>query len=161
MKWIKRLLIFLLALIVVLTITYFLGPKPPLPTFPTATYSFQPTTTLPDLERQITESERQVAGIKPNNEARIVWADSSKKEKTKVAMLYLHGFGASHTEGYPVDVDLAKRFGCNLYLARLHEHGVELGDNNLFNFNADKYVESAERALVELWQLGSHPSTQI
>ena len=41
-------------------------------------------------------------GIKPDNQARIIWADSSKKEKTKIAFLYLHGFSASQAEGDPV-----------------------------------------------------------
>jgi esterase/lipase len=144
----------LLALVGILTITYFMGPKLPPPTFPTAQYNFRNASSLEALEADINTSERQVPNIKPNCEARIIWADSTKKQKTKVVLLYLHGFSATYAEGAPVNFDLAKRFGCNIYMARLYEHGVEKGDDNLLNFNADKYVESAEQALHIARQLG-------
>jgi hypothetical protein len=37
---------------------------------------------LTELENQIKNSQKEAKGIKHDNEARIVWADSSKKEKT-------------------------------------------------------------------------------
>ncbi len=147
---------FLLALIVILTAVYFLGPKPAKPVFNPPPVENLSALGLSDLEKSITASENAVEGIKPDCKARIVWADSLKKSKTKVAMIYLHGFGASHGEGAPVDIDLAKRFGCNLYLARLAEHGIETGNKaeNFLKFNADEYYDSAERALRIAQQLG-------
>ena len=44
--------------------------------------------------------------LKPDNEARIVWADSSR-QKTAYAIVYLHGFSASLGEGDPTDTDIA------------------------------------------------------
>jgi esterase/lipase len=106
------------------------------------------------MEKQIKISEKAVIGIKPDNEARIVWADSIKKEKTRVALCYLHGFTGSQAEGSPVHTDIAKKFNANLYLARLPEHGIDRGDSTMINLTADKWIIAAEEALKITEKLG-------
>ena len=76
------------------------------------------------LETEIAERESKVVNIKPNNEARFVWADSTKG-KTPYSMVYLHGFSASEHEGYPVHETIAKKYGMNMFLSRLSHHGTE------------------------------------
>lgn len=146
----------LLVLIALLAGIYFLGPKPKPPVFDPPPLENLASLSLTDLEKSISEKENAVENIKPDCKARIIWADSLKKEKTKVVMLYLHGFGASYAEGAPVNIDLAKRFGCNLFMARLAEHGIETGEKNenFLRFNADEYYDSAEKALHIAQQLG-------
>jgi len=148
----KTLIKWLSGIILVLFIGYLAGPKPPRPVFST------PVTTLPsslnELELQINNSEKAVRGLKPDNEARIIWADSSKKEKTKLAFLYLHGFSASQAEGDPVHKDLAKKYNANLYLSRLSEHGIDRGDSTMIGLTADNYEASAEQALAITEKLG-------
>jgi pimeloyl-ACP methyl ester carboxylesterase len=90
--------------------------------------------------------------LKPDNEARIVWADSSRK-KTPWAIVYLHGFSASQGEGDPVHRYIANKYGCNLYLPRLAEHGIDTTDA-MANLTADNYWESARDALAVGRQLG-------
>lgn len=92
--------------------------------------------------------------IKPDNEAKIVWANDSSKTKTEYAIVYLHGFSASQMEGDPVHRNIAKKFGCNLYLSRLAEHGIDTVDA-LRWLTADKYWESAKQALMIGKQLGN------
>ncbi len=146
----------LLILITLLVIVYFLGPKPPKPVFDPPPVENLSVLSPSALEQKIADAENAVPNIKPDCKARIIWADSLKKAKTKVVMLYLHGFGASHVEGAPINVDLAKRFGCNLFLARLAEHGIETGEKNenFLKFNAEDYYDSAEKALHIAQQLG-------
>jgi pimeloyl-ACP methyl ester carboxylesterase len=91
--------------------------------------------------------------VKPDNEARIIWADSTNKVPTEYAIVYLHGFTASPMEGDPVHRNLAKRFGCNLYLARLSEHGL-IQKEQLQNLTADSYWSSAKFALAMGRKLG-------
>jgi esterase/lipase len=148
----KKFVKYLLGIIIVLLIGYFVGPKPSRPEFKINEIILP--ASLTDIEKQINESEKAVKGIKPDNEARIVWADSSKKEKTKIAFLYLHGFSASQGEGEPVHRDLAKKFNANLYLARLSEHGVNRGDSTMLNLTADNYEASAEKALAIAEKIG-------
>lgn len=146
MKFIKGLGIFLLLLIVV----YFLGPHPSTPKY---------LKDLPDvpseavsLEKYIKDHESQHK-LKPDNEARIIWANDSMKEKTEYAVVYLHGFSASQEEGDPVHYEFAQKFGCNLYLSRLEDHGVDT-TIPLANFTADRLWNSAKKAYAIGKQLG-------
>jgi esterase/lipase len=142
----------LLGTVLVLLIVYFAGPTSAKPDFTVHEISLPDS--LPALEKKINREEKLVKGIKPDNQARIVWADSSKKEKTKIAILYLHGFPASQAEGSPVHTDLAKKYHANLYLSRLAEHGIEKGDSTMINLTAEKWEASAEEALEITKKLG-------
>lgn len=148
----KTFLKWLAGIVLVLVLVYFAGPKVPKPNFPITDIELP--ASLAQLEEQINSSEKSVKGLKPDNEARIVWADTSKKEKTKFAILYLHGFSASQAEGDPVHRNLAKKYNANLYLARLQEHGIDRGDSTMINLTADEYAASAERALAISEKLG-------
>jgi esterase/lipase len=148
----KTFIKWLSGIIFLLLIGYFAGPKPPKPVFETPAIILP--STLTDLETQIIQSEKLIKGLKPDNEARIVWTDSLKKEKTKIAFLYLHGFSASQAEGDPVHKDLAKKYNANLYLSRLSEHGIDRGDSTMISLTADNYEASAEKALEITKKLG-------
>ncbi|MGR3809783.1 alpha/beta hydrolase [Jiulongibacter sp. NS-SX5] len=133
-------------LILALGLTYYLGPKPQKPNLE-KTYEFDLPNDLVQLEKSILESEQQVEGLKDGNGAEIVWADSIPR-KTEYAIVYIHGFSASHVEGDPVHENLAKKYHANLYKARMAEHGIDLGDETMANLTTDKYLESAEKALA-------------
>jgi esterase/lipase len=148
----KTLLKVLLATTGVGIIAYLSGPKPESPRLEVP--MFKLTGDLPTLEKQINEGEATEKGLRPNCQARIVWADSTKKEKTKLAILYIHGFSATQEEGNPVHRNLAKRYGANLYLARLAGHGVDLGDSTMAKVTADDFILSAEKALAIAKTLG-------
>ena len=145
LKWLGGIILFLL-------IAYFVGPKPDKPLFETP--EFRLPDSLTELEKDVTKSENAVKGLKPDNEARIVWADTSHKEKTKVAFLYLHGFSASQEEGDPVHRDIAQLYHANLYLSRLEEHGIDRGDSTMIYLTADNYAASAEKAYAIASELG-------
>ena len=68
-------------------------------------------------------------------------------------IVYLHGFSASQEEGNPVHRNIAKQFGCNMYLARLSEHGIDTTDA-LMNMTATSLWESAKEAYAIGKQLG-------
>lgn len=148
----KTFLKILLAVIGVGTVGYLSGPKPEAPKLEVP--MFKLSGDLPTLESQINEGEAAEKGLRPNCQARIVWADSTKKEKTKLAILYIHGFSATQEEGNPVHRNLAKKYGANLYLARLAGHGVDLGDSTMAKVTADEFVLSAEKALAIAKTLG-------
>lgn len=137
-------------LLLVFTVIYFLGPNPSTPVY---------SNTLPVVPTEATALEQYIAAneaqhkIKPQNEARIVWANDSTKQKTAYAIVYLHGFSASQEEGAPVHKAIAKKFGCNLYLARLAEHGIDTTEA-MQNLTAEKYWESVKQAYAIGKQLG-------
>ncbi len=144
-KWIA-------GIILVVSVLYLAGPKPSKPDF--AIPEINLPSNLNDLETKINQEEKSVKGLKPDNQARIVWADSTIKQKTKIAFLYLHGFSASQAEGEPVHEDLAKEFNANLYLSRLAEHGINDGDSSMIDLTASELEASAEMALAITEKLG-------
>jgi len=146
MKFLKGLIIVLVALATI----YFLGPSPKKPAYDTTIPGVP--TELNALEQYVKDIESKVK-VKPDNEARIVWANDSLKQKTEYVVLYLHGFSASQEEGDPVHENFAKKFGCNLYLARLSEHGL-ISDEPMKEMTADKLWNSAVEAYAIAKQLG-------
>jgi pimeloyl-ACP methyl ester carboxylesterase len=145
MRWLKVLLYFIGVLIIV----YLFGPRPDEPKY---------SKTMPVVPA-ITGLDKYVAALeaahklRPNNEARIVWANDSAKQQTDYAIVYVHGFSASQEEGNPVHRNIARQFGCNLYLSRLAEHGIDTTEQ-LQNLTADNYWETAKEALAIGKQLG-------
>jgi pimeloyl-ACP methyl ester carboxylesterase len=144
MKSLKWILIILLAV----TVIYFVGPQPSTPVYN------KDIPVIPDnLENYISKKESSHY-LKKNNEARIVWANDTSKVMTEYAIVYLHGFSASQEEGNPVHRNVAAHFGCNLYLSRLAEHGIDTTDQ-LINLTSDNYWESAKEALFIGKKLGN------
>jgi esterase/lipase len=145
-----RLLKWLLIIIGVLAILYFIGPNPETPEYRSE---------LPRVPANSTElvnyikAKESMRKIKEDNQARIIWADDSIKSKTKYSIVYLHGFSASQGEGMPVHTNIARKFGCNLYLSRLAEHGIDTTDQ-MVKLTPEKYWESAQEAFMIGKQLG-------
>jgi pimeloyl-ACP methyl ester carboxylesterase len=147
----KKFLIGLSVLLLLLVIIYISGPRPASPRL-VAQYPALPHT-LTELETEIRNSEKAIKSVKPDNEARIIWFDSLRKEKTPYSIVYLHGFGASQAEGAPVHTQLARQFGCNLYLSRLRGHGVN--EENVFaDLTPENFLETAGHAIAVGKELG-------
>ncbi len=140
----------LIAIPVLLILIYFAGTAPSTPAYSKAMPEVPSNSSA--LENYISKNEHE-HHLKPGNEARIIWYNDSLKNKTDYAIVYLHGFSASQFEGAPTHENLAKIFGCNLYLSRLAEHGIDTTEA-LVNLTADEYWESAKQALAIGKQLG-------
>jgi pimeloyl-ACP methyl ester carboxylesterase len=141
----KKILVFLLSAAVILAFVYMLGPKEKTQSL-TGEYPEVPTR-VGDLEAYIQAKEDTVKGLKPGNEAKIIWADSIQKRKTPYSIVYIHGFGASEMEGSPVNRELGKYFGANLYLVRLPEHGISRPDA-FKHLSAQKLADDVREAYM-------------
>lgn len=146
-----RFLKWLAVIVLILIIIYFLGPRPSPPLYEPGLPAITASGSALDSLVAAGESLHQ---LKPDNEARIIWANDSLKQKTPYAFVYLHGFSASQEEGAPIHRELAKRYGYNLYLSRLAEHGIDTTEP-LVSLTADKLWESAKQAYVIGKQLGN------
>lgn len=140
----KKILLWMIGIVGLLAIIYVVGPDVPDatldPALPTVTQN------LTELEADIQRSEAAIPNLKKDNEARIIWADTAR-QKTPYSIVYIHGFGASQAEGDPVHRDLAKRYGANLYLARLHDAGID--DPDAFDdLTPENFLAGAKRALA-------------
>jgi esterase/lipase len=140
--------------LIALVALYFVGPQPKSPVL-----NASPTwTNIPDSMQQISEfiqeKELENKELKPDNEAKIIWADSLHPQKTNYAFLYVHGFSASQMEGDPVHRQVAAAFNGNLVLARVAGHGEKTSDHTLGNVTADDYYASVENYLAIAKKLG-------
>ncbi len=139
----------ILLIVGVLILIYCLGPTPDKPVY-TSNLPLVPDSAQ-TLERYIANREAQHK-VKPDNEAKIWWYNSTKM-KTKIALLYLHGFSASRHEGFPTHINFAEKYGCNAYFARIADHGIDTTDAML-NFTADRAWESAKEGYAIAKKLG-------
>lgn len=144
-----RLLTTLGVVCLALLIIYFAGPRPSKPVYTRALTAVPAEPAALDQYVITNEAKHK---LKPGNNAEIIWYNSLH-HKTGYSIVYLHGFSASREEGDPVHIDIARKFGCNLYLSRLAAHGIDTADA-LINFSAAGLWESAKEALTIGRQLG-------
>lgn len=138
---------FSLGVLILIVVSYCLGPTMPKPVF---------NKNLPSIADEVdrfVDSTKASKMIRPGNAAKIIWANNSLKTKTEYVLLYLHGFSASWHEGFPANADFPKRYGCNAYLARLASHGL-ITDNPLIDITPGRLYESAKQALIVASHLG-------
>lgn len=137
-------------ILLILAIAYLGGPRPAEPNY--ALNMPQVPANPHGLEQYVASNEAK-HHLKPDNEARIIWANDSTHGRTHYSIVYLHGFSACQAEGDPVHKEIAHEFNCNLYLSRLAEHGIDTPDA-MINLTVNKYWESAKEALAIGRQLG-------
>lgn len=153
MKLVKKIGYTILLLLATSSAIYFFGPKPSIFVMkPQISEAIK--TKIPRIERlqNYVNSDQKINQLKPGNQSRIYWADSSHS-KTEYVILYLHGFSASPMEGDPLHKKIAEKYEMNLYTPRLAEHGL-LEEDNMLNFTAEKYLLSAKEALEVAHKLG-------
>jgi len=83
-----------------------------------------PLPTLDNLDTWLAARESAVKGLRPGLAAGVVWANPQKRQKTPLALVYLHGYTASRGELFPAPDRIAQHVGANLFYARLTGHGV-------------------------------------
>lgn len=150
----RKILLGVFATAMVLAIVYMLGPKLK---HEELTIEFpEVPTRIAELRNYLAQREDSVIGLKPGNEAYIVWADSLNKRKTPYSIVYIHGFGASPMEGDPVHRFLAAHFGANLFVTRLPEHGIK-------RENGMKYMtpQALANAAGEAYQIGKSLGDEV
>lgn len=130
-----------LALVLVLAGVWLLVP---LETVERAT-RFDPGTLGPDLNEYLAAEEALVPGITPGTEKRIIWA-GAVGARTRLAVIYLHGFSATSEEIRPVPDLVAKALGANLYFTRLTGHG--LTGEALAKATSGDWLNDLDEALV-------------
>ena len=108
---------------------------------------------LASVEGWLGEREKAVDGLRPDNEARIVWG-GAPQQKTRYAFVALHGFSSSRGETAPLSENLARAYSANLFEARLTGHGGT-GDA-LGRATAEDWVRDAREAIALGHLLGEH-----
>ena len=146
MKYIKYFFLFFL----ITCSIYLMGPKVNTPFLSDET-PYVPSD-LDSLQKWIKLKEKAIGNIRIDNESKISFLDSIPK-KTLYSVVYFHGFTASGKEGDPVHRMIAEALGANLYIPRLHGHGLKEKEPML-NFNNEDFWDSGKEAIEVAKRLG-------
>ncbi|MEE9313292.1 MAG: alpha/beta fold hydrolase [Rhizobiaceae bacterium] len=115
------------------------GPREPVD----ETITFNPRKIGKDVVAYLAKRESEIPNIRTGAEKEVIWHDPSTKKTTSIAIVYLHGFGASKEEVRPLPDIVANAFNANIYYARLSGHGrdgpamAEPTANDWFNDTAE------------------------
>ncbi|MDV6235714.1 alpha/beta hydrolase [Leptospira ellisii] len=142
MKLLKWILGITGALALFLVITFYAG---------TPAYEYKPVTLHSDFDSYYREKLKISAEKKarPANEEKLIRYNPGP---TDLAIIYIHGFGASRAEGEEVTDKLAQDLKANLYYLRLPGHGTNIEDHRDTTF--DVILQDAETAFLESAKLG-------
>ena len=140
----KKIFYFFLVFIVLLAVIYFLGPRP---NYPDLDLTIEPSALeIHEIEKFLANREANIPNLKPDNESRIIWADSTQS-KTPYAIVYLHGFSASPMESNPVHISFAQKYGMNMLIPRLAQHGIK--DSTIFaDLTPKMLIDDAKEAIA-------------
>lgn len=119
---------------------------------PKAPYEYKPSGPMPATFEEFLSTKQEAArkaGAKPNTEERLI---RKSTQKTPIAFLYIHGFGACREEGEAVMEVLAEDFKANTYFMRMPGHGTNREDHA--QATAIQYLNEAEEALRMMPLLG-------
>lgn len=132
-----------IAFFLFLVLAFAFGPKPVYPQYDGTVQALE--VPLNKLDAYISKKESQVKKIFPDGQSRIIWNDSI--QKTPYCLVYLHGFSASPLEADPLHRNFAKKYGMNLYLHRLAQHGIK--DREIFvDLTPADLINSAKEAIA-------------
>ena len=81
-----------------------------------------PSFALRQIEQRIAMAESRITDIRPGLEKSIIWA-GAPHQRTRYAIVYIHGFSASKEELRPVPDRIAAALGANIFYTRLTGHG--------------------------------------
>ncbi len=90
--------------------------------------------------------EASVSGLRPGDGKEIVWADAESRERTPLALVYVHGFSADRHEIDPVPQRVADVLGANLFFTRLSGHGRD--GAAMAEATAGAWLQDVEEALT-------------
>ena len=147
----KKTPIFILAIVAILSIVYMIGPRCEKAVLSTS-FPIVPST-ISGLIDSISHSEASYGDSIKNGCHSQIHLYNDSISKTEYVLLYLHGYTATINEGMPVAAHFASRYGMNMYLPRLDDHGYVTEDPLLY-MTADGLWESAKEALAVAEKLG-------
>ena len=133
-RFLKRLVLILVAVVVVAAGLLLLGPRERIERGAPVSVAGR------GVAEVLTEREAAVTDITPGTEARVIWA-GEPDTRTPLSILYLHGFSATSEEIRPVPDNVAEALGANLIYARLTGHGR--GGDALAVATASDWVDDA------------------
>jgi len=129
-------------ILAVLALLVVLGPRVPVDT----TIHFDPSVIGDDPQAYLAKEEARVPGIRDGLEKEIIWADPLVHARTRLSIVYIHGFSASKGEVRPLADEVADQLDANLFYTRLTGHGQD--GNAMATGSVNAWINDYEEALA-------------
>src|SRR5262245_29561336 len=107
----------------------------------------------PDVDVYLREREAQQPDVKPELAKTIVWNEPTTRNRTPLALVYIHGFSASRRDITPVVETLASALHANAFLTRLAAHG-SASAAAFATITAQDWLDDAREALAIGYRIG-------
>lgn len=138
----RRIMFAVVGILAVLALLVVLGPRVPVDT----TIHFDPSVIDDDPQAYLAKEEARVAGIRDGLEKEIIWADPLVHARTRLSIVYIHGFSASKGEVRPLADEVADQLDANLFYTRLTGHGQD--GNAMATGSVNAWINDYEEALA-------------
>ncbi|MCA0013652.1 alpha/beta fold hydrolase [Mesorhizobium sp. B292B1B] len=138
----RRVVLAVLGLIAILALAFVLGPRVPVDT----TIRFDPSAIGDDPQAYVAKEEAAISGIRDGLEKEIIWANPMVHARTRLSIVYIHGFSASKGELRPLPDEVAEQLDANLFFTRLTGHGQDGAAMTQGSVNA--WINDYEEALA-------------
>ncbi len=138
----KLLLTGLFALAAVLMVLVLTGPKVTIDT------AIKPVSLPDDLDAYLSDKEQDFLLTAPDVAKKIVWFNPTVKKKTKLSIVYLHGYSATLMETHPLTENIANSLTANVFYTRLAGHGET--KEEFAKATANSWLQDT----IEAWEIG-------
>ncbi len=112
-----------------------------------------------DVDKYLDESEKKHKNIISGAEKKIFWAGETGK-KTKLSIIYIHGFTACRQEVSPVFEEVAKKLNANIFFTRLTGHGIN-PEKGGADFITNASLEAWINDTMEAYEIGKKIGDKI
>jgi pimeloyl-ACP methyl ester carboxylesterase len=109
---------------------------------------------MDDLDTFVRKSESALGTVVPGREKLIQWADPGRRQRTPLALVYLHGFTACREEISPVVEAVASNLSANAFFTRLTGHGLTNSSEALAGATVEDWYRDAAEAIAIGQRLG-------
>lgn len=113
------------------------------------TADFDRIAAIGNIDEWLAQRESAFSDIRPGLAKEIIWVDPVAKNRTPLAIVYVHGFSASKGEVRPLPDRIASALGTNIFYTRLAGH-ARSGDAM-----AEPTVEEWQNDMVEALAIGA------
>lgn len=138
----RRIMFAVAGILAVLALLVVLGPRVPVDT----TIHFDPSIIGDDPQAYLAREEARIPGIRDGLEKEIIWADPMVHARTRLSIVYIHGFSASKGEVRPLADEVADQLDANLFYTRLTGHGED--GNAMATGSVNAWINDYEEALA-------------
>jgi alpha-beta hydrolase superfamily lysophospholipase len=107
-----------------------------------------------DVDAYLAHEEARVPDLRAGAAKSVTWVDPATRARTRLSLVYLHGFSADRQEVEPLVTDLGRELGANVYFTRLRGHGRDA--DAMGEASVEDWLDDVAEAVAIGKRIGDH-----